>query len=257
MGRIGKIARLPRDIREMVNHRIEDGEPARTLLEWLNACQSVKDTLTDYFDGRPITEQNLSEWKQRGFAEWQRHQETRELAREFLHEAEELEDEVGDEPLTDRLSKRMALTLARLLREVENGENGPRRETAILGIVREFSLLRRGDHAMQRLRMEQEDRDAAVLEDDVQEWVEKYETLDRRVRLIEAFYSVDREKFEADRKEGRLTPEEEKEKLADFAKTEEFLAKIRKRGPHPTRWELRRQLSGDGVEFRQNQTESD
>ena len=63
---------------------------------------------------------------------------------------------------------------------------------------------------------------------------------------------MNREKFEADRKEGRLSPEEEKEKLAAFAKTEEYLEGVRKRGPYPTRWELRRQLSGEYVEARMN-----
>lgn len=258
MGRIGKIARLPSVIREMVNHRIEDGEPARTLLEWLNGCPAVQRTMKDYFEGKPITEQNLSEWKQRGFAEWQQHQETRALAREFLNEAEELEEEVGDDLLTDRLTETGALTLARLLREVVNdGEKGTQRQSTILGIVREFSLLRRGDHAMERLRTELEDREDAEMEDRVQEFVESYEDLDRREKWIEAGHSVRRQDFELARREGRLTPEEEKEKLAAFAKTEEYLSEIRKRGPLPTRWELRRQLSGADVEFRANQSKSD
>lgn len=207
MGRIGKIARLPSVIRTMVNQRIEDGEPARPLLEWLNACPSVQHTLKEYFDGKPITEQNLSEWKQRGFAEWQRHQETRELAREFLAEAEELEEEVGDAPLTDRLTETVALTLARLLREVvSDGQKGPEQRAAVIEIAREFSRLRRGDHVMQRLRMEQEDRNEAELEDEVQEFVESYRKIENREMWIESCYSVDREKFEAARKEGRLTP---------------------------------------------------
>ncbi len=35
--RTGKIARLPRDLREQVNRRLQDGEPAEPLLAWLNA----------------------------------------------------------------------------------------------------------------------------------------------------------------------------------------------------------------------------
>ena len=45
-----------------------------------NGLSPVKDTLEEHFDGRAITEQNLSEWKQRGFKDWQRDQETRALA---------------------------------------------------------------------------------------------------------------------------------------------------------------------------------
>lgn len=258
MGRTGKIARLPRGIREEVNCRMEDGEPAGTLLKWLNGCPAAQRTLADYFDGRPITEQNLSEWKQRGFAEWQRHQQTRELARELLAEAEELEEEVGETPLTDRLTESVALTLARLLREVASGEKGPAQQKAAVEIAREFSRLRSGDHAMQRLRMEQEDRDEAEREDEVQEFVEGYRKIENRENWTKARQTVGREDFELARREGRLTPEEEKEKLAAFAQTEEYLAKIRQRGPLPTRWEIRRQLDGAGcaLPHRANPTKS-
>ncbi len=110
---------------------------------------------------------------------------------------------------------------------------------------------------MERLRMEQDEREDAEMEDRVQEFVESYEKTERMERWIEAGHSVRRQDFNLAKKEGRLTPEEEKEKLAAFAKTEEYLAAIRKRGPHPTRWELRRDLSGAGVGFRVNQSESD
>jgi hypothetical protein len=156
MSRVGKIARLSQYLREQLNRRIEDGEPGRQLVEWLNSCDEVQDTLDEHFDGRPITEQNLSEWKQGGFKDWQHHQETRALARGFLAEAEELEEEIGDTPLTDRLSETVALALARLLRETVNGEKGPGQRMAILEIAREFARLRKQDHQMERLGREHE-----------------------------------------------------------------------------------------------------
>ena len=245
MGRTGKVARLPRATREELNRRIEDGEPARPLLKWLNARPEVQEALWEHFDGRPVTEQNLSEWKQRGFPEWQRRMETRELARDFIHEAEELDDEVGETALTDRLTETLALSLARLLREAMNeGEKGPERHAAVVAIAREFSRLRRGDHAMERLRVEQERREEAAREDEVQEFVERQEEIAGKEAWIEACYTVRRQGFETARKEGRLSPEEEKEQLAALAKTEEYLADLRKRGPLPTRWELRRRLDG-------------
>jgi hypothetical protein len=36
MTRNGKIARLPQEIREQVNRRLEDGEPGKQIAEWLN-----------------------------------------------------------------------------------------------------------------------------------------------------------------------------------------------------------------------------
>lgn len=156
MSRIGKIARLPHFLRSQLNQRIEDGEPGRPLLEWLNALPAVQETLAEHFGGRPISEQNLSEWKQGGFKDWQRHQETRALARGFLAEAEELEEEIGGTPLPDRLSETVALALARLLREAVDGEKGPQQRIAILEIIRELGRWRQGDRHMEERRREQE-----------------------------------------------------------------------------------------------------
>ena len=186
MSRVGKIARLPQYLREQLNRRIEDGEPGRDLLEWLNSHGAVQDTLAAHFGGRPITEQNLSEWKQGGFNDWQHHQETRALARGFLAEAEEVEKEIGDTPLTDRLNETIALALARLLREAVNGEKGPERRMAILGIAREFVRLRKQDHQMERLRREQEiceEKQAAGRKTEVEVMEGKIRRADRRNRI--------------------------------------------------------------------------
>jgi hypothetical protein len=67
----------------------------------LKETPAVKERLARYDDGRPITEQNLCDWKQGGFLDWQRHQETRAVLREFLSEAEELGEEAGEELLMD------------------------------------------------------------------------------------------------------------------------------------------------------------
>ena len=56
---IGKIRRLPRVARERLNQRIEDGEPAAVLVEWLNSLPVTQGIVSDYFDERAITEQNL------------------------------------------------------------------------------------------------------------------------------------------------------------------------------------------------------
>jgi hypothetical protein len=156
MSRVGKIARLSQFMREQLNRRIEDGVPGRQLVKWLNSCEEVRETLAEHFDGRPITEQNLSEWKKGGFKDWQHHQETRALARGFLAEAEELEEEIGDTPLTDRLSETVALALARLLREAIDGEKGPAQRMAVIEITREFARWRKQDHQMKRLGREEE-----------------------------------------------------------------------------------------------------
>jgi hypothetical protein len=41
MSRTGKIARLPQSLREELNHRLENGELARNLADWLNTLPEV------------------------------------------------------------------------------------------------------------------------------------------------------------------------------------------------------------------------
>jgi hypothetical protein len=66
----GKIANLPAEIREELNYRINDGEQGSDLVEWLNSLPEVVEILKDRFDGVPISEQNLSEHRKRGYRQW-------------------------------------------------------------------------------------------------------------------------------------------------------------------------------------------
>jgi hypothetical protein len=75
MARIGKIARLPLAIREELNQRLRDNENGQTLLEWLNAKEEVKAVLAKSFHGEPISDANLSLWRQGGFDDWMKDQE--------------------------------------------------------------------------------------------------------------------------------------------------------------------------------------
>ncbi len=63
MTRNGKIARLPRAIRDELNRRLQDGEPGKHLLHWLNHSEKVRTILDREFGGRPISEQNLCEYQ--------------------------------------------------------------------------------------------------------------------------------------------------------------------------------------------------
>src|ERR1700722_7086417 len=70
LSRIGKIARLPANIRYQLNHRLLDNESGTHLLTWLNGLPEVQVMLEQYFDSRPINQQNLSAWRTGGFSEW-------------------------------------------------------------------------------------------------------------------------------------------------------------------------------------------
>ena len=74
MTRTGKIARLPLEIREQLNRRLQDGEIGKELVVWLNSLPGARAVLKKAFGGRPINKENLSGWKQGGYVDWERHE---------------------------------------------------------------------------------------------------------------------------------------------------------------------------------------
>ena len=96
MKRTGKIARLPRPLRDQLNQRLYHGEPGVELVQWLNALPEVQALLAEHFAGVPISPQNLSEWNNGGFLDWLTTQELLEDAREFAAHAAELPGADGE-----------------------------------------------------------------------------------------------------------------------------------------------------------------
>jgi hypothetical protein len=68
--RFGKIARLPRELREQLNRRIRDGEKGRRLIIWLNGLPEVQAILDRDFGGRPINSINFTKWRAGGYRDW-------------------------------------------------------------------------------------------------------------------------------------------------------------------------------------------
>ena len=157
MVRKGKIARLPREIRDELNRRLSESEDGGALLCWLNELPAVKENLAKEFAGNAITKQNLYEWRQGGFVEWQARQDMLDQTRELAADAQEL-TAATDGKLTDHLATVLAARYAVAL----SGWNGEadesfRRKLRVLrGLCQDIVELRRGDHSGARLKMEQE-----------------------------------------------------------------------------------------------------
>lgn len=66
----GKISRLPAPIREQVNLRLSDGHSGKQIVAWLNSLPEVRSVMAELYDGRPIVEGNLSEWRNRSYQDW-------------------------------------------------------------------------------------------------------------------------------------------------------------------------------------------
>jgi hypothetical protein len=180
--RHGKIARLPKAVRAELNRRIENGEPGKQLVVWLNALPEVQAVVAAEFGGKPVREQNLSEWKQGGYRDWVAQQEALELAERLGEDAAEL-GAADRPPLTDTLALWLAARYAVATRQVSaaEGAEGWRR-------LREFCAdiveLRRGDHSGARLKLERErlEREREKTEEEVvaqfERWAENPEVRD-------------------------------------------------------------------------------
>jgi hypothetical protein len=79
--RNGKIANLPNDLREQLNLRLLEGEVGRELAAWLNALPEVQSVLGSQFSGSPISEVNLTHWRQGGYLQWLTERECFDSAR--------------------------------------------------------------------------------------------------------------------------------------------------------------------------------
>jgi hypothetical protein len=157
MSRNGKIARLPKPARLQLNRRLEDGQQGKQLVEWLNSLPEVKDTLQSLFNGRPISEQNLSEWKQGGYQDWLQHQESCGLVQRLAEQVQDLAAEAGDQSVSDRFAALLAIELVRvgeaLLKETADPAERWRR---LRGLLQGLGQLRRDDHHAARLRIDQD-----------------------------------------------------------------------------------------------------
>jgi hypothetical protein len=162
MSRVGKIARLPREIREELNRRMDDGEPGSVVLPWLEGSPAVKQVMARHFGAAAVTKQNLSQWRQGGFAEWQAQRDLVGKTRELSNDAGELAGMV-DGDITDRLATVVAAHYAGALAgwDGESNEAFRARLKVLKELCRPIVALRRGDHHMARLKFEKERLDFA------------------------------------------------------------------------------------------------
>jgi hypothetical protein len=89
----GKIGRLPAPILEELHTRLHKGETQIRLAAWLNSLPEVQAVLAGHFQGRPIKQQNIVEWKQRHHPAW--------LRKHFPSESQPAPKKLSDPTLED------------------------------------------------------------------------------------------------------------------------------------------------------------
>lgn len=154
--RTGKIARLPHAIREQLNRRLQDGQQAKPILKWLNSLPKVRAVLAAEFDGRPLNPQNLSEWKNGGYRDWQ-------VRLDVLDLAKSLEDKQGfgqkavKRPFTDQLAHWLTLRYAAAAHALATNHPNPKTQwNRLRELCADVTRLRGGDLHAERLRLERD-----------------------------------------------------------------------------------------------------
>jgi hypothetical protein len=152
----GKIGRLPKGIRDEVNRRMENGEKGRALAAWLNSLPEVQTVLAAEFGGRPIREQNLSDWRKYGYRDWLGWREAQAMMAAKPGEV----PRAGSEPLMDQManwgSVYYLMTVRELNREKAKGAAGAQRKLKMLReFCRDTVALQRGEYYSGRLKLEQ------------------------------------------------------------------------------------------------------
>jgi len=163
MTRNGKIARLPKCVRDELNERLRDGETGTGLVKWLNDDGRVKEVLAKLFGGREISPQNLSEWRQGGYQDWLRHQESCERVRFLSEQADELHDAADGLCVSERLATVLAVDMAETARSLlSEAKDTKERWKHLRELLQEVARLRRGDQRQGRLRMAEQKWDIEV-----------------------------------------------------------------------------------------------
>lgn len=159
MARTGKIARLPLAIREELNQRLRDNESGQTILEWLNAKAEVKAVLEKSFGGEPISDANLSIWRQGGFAEWLKDQDDIER----IHRLQEVSIRIAKAAGGNLSEGLLALNVGKIqealesfwegLRDIDSTEEGNSKDQAVTRLLSSLSTIRGLEIEKQKLEL--------------------------------------------------------------------------------------------------------
>jgi hypothetical protein len=116
----GRVARLPVDVRNLVNRSLRDGQPYAGIIAALKARG---------FPG--LTRHNLLRWRRSGYTRWLRDQETFERLHQLAPDAAALVGQLepaGANPTADLVESQLALQLGQMLTAFDDNARADRPE---------------------------------------------------------------------------------------------------------------------------------
>src|SRR5215469_6646292 len=136
-----KIAILSPRIREELNQRLNMGQSQTSLAQWLNSFPEVQSALQEHFNGEPIKQQNIANWKKSGFHNWKLCQDAIQFTQDSL--PEELND-AALEKMSSKLIRCLQIRYAALASSLPPLSEDPQSELRLLGTLCEnVTALRR------------------------------------------------------------------------------------------------------------------
>ena len=174
--RNGKIARLPKVVRDRLNQQMQDGVSGKALVRWLNGLPDVRRILLEQFNAAEITEQNLSEWRQGGYEDWLAHQERRDWVRRLSDEAEDVTEDAGTMPWMERVGVMFEMLLGRVVEHHSKASfESPEQLKLLLELSRELARHRHMAQEAYRWRINQKKRQADDEPEDIDEQIDRAE----------------------------------------------------------------------------------
>jgi len=155
----GKIGRLPRELREQVNRRLDDGERGTSIIAWLNTVPEVQALLAAEFKDKPIGKENLSHWRKYGYKKWLWRQEAQTMAAK----TEDLSAD-GAPPLLDQMKTWAAVRYLVAMQQAiaQNGIGKPT-FNLLRGFCRDVVALQRNELTAGRLNLTRQHLAARIL----------------------------------------------------------------------------------------------
>ena len=244
--RNGKIAHLPRPIRDRLNQYLAQGRSAVSLLPSLNQLPEVKAMLAQHFNGRPINQQNITEWKQGGYRDWLAQQNKLRQDNEFADDIRALAKS-GDN-LADSLFAMLTMDYARLMknRDTESPEDFEKKRHALSILAQDIVRLHRCDLNSRRVDI-QEDRFDAQKEKTKEELLHTFVEWASNPEVRKAFILAPMEHMRRLRKVYGMPPQPEDELVEKEFQNDPACAET----PEPAQQEIKPKSNQSG----QNQTE--
>jgi hypothetical protein len=168
MTRTGKIARLPLAIRQKLNQRLQEGEPGRQLVQWLNSLPKVKAIMKAKFKGHPIAECNLSEWKRGGYRSWEADHQALAAVTSLMEASKDLET-AHKNRMTERLSLALTARMALEFRRLDSIEDMPEKARLLRELRTSVLAVRRVELRGQKFNLEWEKYDDKLRKEEDEE----------------------------------------------------------------------------------------